>query len=132
MDGEGFELSAEEFEVVEEARGDLVVEADEGYVVALDPTIDEALRHEGIARELVNRIQRLRRDEGLDVSDRIRLGIDGDASVLAAAEAHRAFISRETLATDLRVGKEMTGEVYTAEREVELDDLRARIALAVA
>src|SRR5690606_18988363 len=106
-------------------------EADEGYVVALDPTIDEALRLEGLARELVNRIQRLRRDEDLDVSDRIRLGLDGGAAVLAAAGAHRDFIARETLATDQRIGREMAGAVYTAARESELDGLPARIALAV-
>ncbi|HEX6939414.1 MAG TPA: isoleucine--tRNA ligase [Longimicrobiales bacterium] len=131
VDGEGFEVAAGELEILEAARGDLVVEADEGYVVALDPTVDEALRLEGLARELINRIQRLRRDENLDVSDRIRLGVDGEATVVAAAEAHRAFIARETLATDLRVGKEMAGAVYTAEREIGLDGLQARIALAV-
>ncbi|HEX7120143.1 MAG TPA: isoleucine--tRNA ligase [Longimicrobiales bacterium] len=132
VDGEGFELEAGEFEIVEEARGDFVVEAAEGYVVALDPTIDEALRREGLARELVNRIQRLRRDEALDVSDRIRLGVDGDEAVLAAAAAHGDFIARETLAAELRVGSESAAAVYTAERELELDGLRARIALAVA
>ncbi len=132
VDGEGFEISAEEFEIHEEAKGDLVVESDEGYVVALDPTIDEALRLEGLAREMVNRIQRLRRDEDLAISDRIRLGIDGDAEVVGAAEAHREFIMRETLAVELVVGSQMDVSGYTATRETDLDGRRARIALAVA
>ncbi len=132
VDGEGFEVTSEEFELQEEAKGDLVVEADEGYVVALDPTIDEALRLEGLARELVNRIQRFRRDEDLAISDRIRLAVAGDASVEEAASAHRGFIMRETLAVELEVGSETGGPGYTADREIELDGLRARIALAVA
>ncbi len=129
--GEGIEVSAQEFDIVEEAKGDLVVETDEGYVVALDPTVDEALRLEGLARELVNRIQRLRRDEGLAVSDRIRLAIAGDPDVVAAALAHRDFIAHETLAVELLAGSDIEGTGYPALREVELDGFRARIALAV-
>ena len=60
-----------------------ILEADAGYTVALDTRIDDALRLEGLARELVNRIQRLRRDTGLLVSDRIRARIHGDAQVAA-------------------------------------------------
>lgn len=131
VDGEGIELSGEEFELQEEAKGDLVVESDEGYVVALDPTITEALRLEGLARELINRIQRLRRDEGLEVSDRIRLGISGDETVLKAAESYRDFIAGETLAREYEAARELTG-TYAAVRDVEVDGVTVRIGLAVA
>ncbi|HWV56271.1 MAG TPA: isoleucine--tRNA ligase [Longimicrobiales bacterium] len=129
IDGESFELSAEHLEVREQARGDLVVETDEGITVALDPTVDEALRSEGIARELVNRIQRLRRDVGLRVEDRIRLGIAGDDDVLAAVRAHGEAIAGETLARAVEAG-DPTEMGFDAVREVELDGLWARIGLS--
>jgi isoleucyl-tRNA synthetase len=115
-------------EVQQEARGDLVVEADEGFTVALDPAITEELRQEGLARELVNRIQRIRREAGLRVEDRIRLGIAGEDEVVSAARAFGEYIAGETLAREYAVGKELGAE-YAVERDVELDELRARIGL---
>jgi isoleucyl-tRNA synthetase len=56
---------------------------------------------EGHARELVNRIQNLRKESELDVADRIALSITGDADLLAAVEAHREMIAAETLAEKL-------------------------------
>ncbi|MCY4573536.1 MAG: isoleucine--tRNA ligase, partial [Gemmatimonadetes bacterium] len=73
--GAWHDVGADEVGVVEEAKGDWVVRSEGRCTVGLDPAITEALRLEGLARELVNRIQRLRRDSGLAVSDRIRLGI---------------------------------------------------------
>jgi isoleucyl-tRNA synthetase len=126
--GESHRLQPEDLEVVQVARGDLVVESGDGFTVAIDPVIDEALRLEGVARELVNRIQRLRRDSGLEVSDRIRLWIDGDPDARAAAERHRDYIAGETLALGLEPGSPPeTPGVET--RTVELDGVGARIAL---
>jgi isoleucyl-tRNA synthetase len=99
--GESHALTHAEVEVIEEASGDLLVETEAGFTVALDTTIDEELRVEGIARELVNRIQRLRRDSGLAVSDRIRLGIHGGPEVIEAVARHGAWMAGETLAADL-------------------------------
>jgi isoleucyl-tRNA synthetase len=125
--GESHRLHPTDLEVQQVARGELVVESGEGFTIALDPTIDEALRLEGVARELVNRIQRLRRDSGLEVSDRIRLWIDGDPDVRAAVHRHRDYIMGETLALDLQPGPAPDGQ--GADREVDLDGLGARIAL---
>jgi isoleucyl-tRNA synthetase len=130
VDGETFPLNTEEFEIVEEARGDLVLESDQGYTVALDRTIDEALRLEGIARELVSRTQRLRRETGLQVSDRIRLGIYGDADVRNAVGAHGDYIAGETLAVEILTGEEPVaarGPVH----EVEMDGKRVRMTMAL-
>src|SRR5690606_38900370 len=104
LDGERFELSADEVEIREEPLGDLIVESDAGYTVALDPAIDEELRLEGIAREVINRIQRLRRDSGLEVSDRIRLEIAADAAASASLDRYRDYVARETLAEEVQLG----------------------------
>jgi isoleucyl-tRNA synthetase len=129
LNGERHVLSADEIDIREEARGDIVVESDGGFTVALDPTVDDALRMEGVARELVNRIQRLRRDAGFAVSDRIRVGIFGAGNVRAAADAHRAYIAGETLAVELAVGAEPTRVYAAGVHEVDLDGEVARIGI---
>ena len=57
-----------------------------GYLVGLDTTLDDALRREGVARELVRAVQDARKQAGLEVADRIVLFVEGDAAVLAALE----------------------------------------------
>jgi isoleucyl-tRNA synthetase len=128
LDGETLELLDGDLELTEEPRGELVVESEAGYTAALDPRIDEPLRLEGIARELVNRVQRLRRDAGLEVHDRIRLRIEGDADVERAAREHDGYIGGETLALAVEVGASAGADRV---QEIELDGLRARLGLSV-
>ena len=129
--GEVVEVGADEMEVVEEARGGWVVRSEGRYTVALDPTLDEALRREGLARELVNRIQRLRRDSGLEITDRIRLAVGGSEAVCAAAREHEGAIARETLAVAVvvEVGAG-AGEDLAARKEVVVDGEAAVLGLA--
>jgi isoleucyl-tRNA synthetase len=127
--GETWTLDGSEFDVVQGARGDFAVQSEGGYTLALDPTLTPELRGEGIAREVVNRVQKLRKDSGLEVSDRIRLGVWGGAELVAAAEAFRELICAETLAVELSTGPEARTEGYEAVREVELDAITATIAL---
>jgi isoleucyl-tRNA synthetase len=126
VDGESHDLQPDELEVRQVARGELAVESGDGFTVALDPAIDEGLRLEGIARELVNRIQRLRRDAELDVSDRIRLWIAGDGDVQAALDRHADYVKDQVLAVALEPGAPPGDAI---EREVDLDGVGARIAL---
>lgn len=101
--GEMFYLEDEELEIKEESKGDLIVRSEGGYTAALDPFIDDGLRAEGVARELVNRIQRMRKDSGLEITDRIRLAVFGPENINSAAYDHRDFICGETLAVQLEV-----------------------------
>jgi isoleucyl-tRNA synthetase len=127
--GETFELSADEVEIREEPRGELVVETEGGYTVAIDATLDEELRLEGLARELVNRIQRQRRESKLEVSDRIRLGIFGEPAITEAAARHRLSIMHETLAVDLVTGGEPAGS-HDSLQSADLDGISAHIGLS--
>ena len=115
----------EEVDVREEPRGDLVVETDGGYTIALDPDIDDALKQEGLAREIVNRVQRLRKDSGLDVSDRIRLRVAADGDIFDAAEAHKDYIASETLARDIEVQRLDAGDGVA----VDLDGQNVKLSL---
>ena len=77
------------------------VEAEAGHAVALQLDLDEELRREGLAREIVHSIQNARKESGLDVSDRIELRLGGDEELLEAAREHEAYIAGETLATEV-------------------------------
>jgi isoleucyl-tRNA synthetase len=82
----------------ESAQGFACAE-DEGYLVGLDTTLNPDLEREGVARELVRIVQDARKEAGREVSDRIVLGVEGDASVQAAVLAHRRDIMAETLSS---------------------------------
>jgi isoleucyl-tRNA synthetase len=79
VDGDSHEITADDLTIVRRASGALVVQEEHGYFAAIDPAVTSELRQEGMARELISRVQRMRRDAGLAVSDRIRLGSGGDA-----------------------------------------------------
>lgn len=130
VDGERIPLSVEDFEVVQSSRGDLVVEADGPFTLALDATVTPELRAEGIARELVNRVQRLRKKAGLEVADRIDLGVAGGTELRAAVLAHRDWIGGEVLAERVELGDgTLPGSAWDTSEEVELDDVPASISL---
>jgi isoleucyl-tRNA synthetase len=131
IDVEGeVQIEAAWLEVVEEASGDLVVKAHEGHAAALDPSLDDELRQEGMARELVNRIQRLRKESGLEITDRIHLGIEGPAEVQAALARFEDLVARETLALKVSGGPDGTADGFEAVLEDDIDGCRVRVALS--
>ncbi|MBI4541381.1 MAG: isoleucine--tRNA ligase [Gemmatimonadetes bacterium] len=139
VNGAEVALEAGDFEIVEEAEAGRVVKSEGGFIVALDPSVDRDLREEGLARELVNRIQRLRRDAGLEVTDRIRLAIVGPDELVTAASRFREFIAGETLATEVRAVTERAAAAggpdgpdgYEIVRAVDMDGLEAKIGVSV-
>jgi isoleucyl-tRNA synthetase len=99
----GHELVEADFLIDRGPKDERLIATDRGVTVLLDTHLTPELVQEGLARELINRIQRLRKEKGLQVSDRISLSITAEASLAGAAEAFRDYISRETLATSLTV-----------------------------
>jgi isoleucyl-tRNA synthetase len=100
----GQELTIEPADLlVESASAGAFACAEEGgYLAGLDTTLDDALRREGLARELVRAVQDARKQAGLEVADRIALFVEGDAAVAAALREHRDYLMSETLASDWR------------------------------
>src|ERR1700742_1756244 len=80
------------------------VEAEAGHAVALRLEIDEDLRREGLAREIVRAVQNARKEAGLEITDRIELGLAGDAALMEAASDHEAYIAGEVLAQSMAIG----------------------------
>ena len=117
----GVELLPEEFDfrVVSAGEGAIGTLKGASGLVVLDTTVTAELEREGRARDLIRQVQQARRDAGLDVSDRIALGINGAPDVVAAFEAHRALVEGETLATSSNAVVDVDLEPGTALVAVE-------------
>jgi isoleucyl-tRNA synthetase len=77
------------------------VEAEAGHAVALQLELDDELRREGLAREIVHAVQNARKAAGLEITDRIDLTLSGDPDLIAAAQAHQDYLAGEVLATSV-------------------------------
>ncbi|NIJ44131.1 isoleucyl-tRNA synthetase [Wenyingzhuangia heitensis] len=93
-----------------------------GLTVALDVTISDELRNEGVARELVNRIQNLRKDSGLEVTDKIKLSITHNETLQKAVDSNKEYIKSETLTNELEFVTELKDGL-----EIEFDDIKSKI-----
>lgn len=102
IDGITVELDLQDFEIIAQDIPGWLVASEGGITVALDITISEALKAEGIARELVNRVQNLRKDSGLEVTDRIVLKVETNKLVQDAIAANKAYVCAEVLANDIQ------------------------------
>jgi isoleucyl-tRNA synthetase len=121
-----WDITPEDVTIAREVTSDWVVQSDGPYVVALDPHLTSDLVQEGLAREVVNRVQGLRKDAGYEFTTRIELGIAGDADVVAACEAYQDFIAGETLARKLVFGQLPEPDL---QRDVDIDGRAVTLAV---
>jgi len=120
-------LSAEDVILTLQAPEGYSVEREGAHAVALDLALDDELRREGRAREIVHAVQNARRNAGLAVEDRIELALGGDVALLQAAREHGHSIAAETLAVELELdGAELADAHH---EQVDIEDLPLRIAL---
>jgi isoleucyl-tRNA synthetase len=124
-DGPAVTIAPEDVELARAALAGWGVASDGGATVALELALTPELEQEGLARELVRVVQEARKNAGLDVSDRIVLGIAGDEDVRDAVRAWSTFIMGETLATEL--GDTVADAAYTV--DVDVDGHAVRIEL---
>ncbi|AEV33537.1 isoleucyl-tRNA synthetase [Owenweeksia hongkongensis DSM 17368] len=124
LEGQEVELLMEDVEVSTEDIPGWLVMTENGITVALDITLSEELKNEGIARELVNRIQNLRKDSGLEVTDRIALRVQKADGLETAISENKGYITTETLTETL----EMTDNL-TEGLEVSFDEINTKIHL---
>jgi isoleucyl-tRNA synthetase len=104
IDGADHTLAAEELTMALRPLEGYEVEAEAGHAVALQLEIDEELRREGLAREIVRTVQNGRKEAGLEITDRIALGLGGDAELIEVAREHESYVAGETLATSISFG----------------------------
>lgn len=101
VNGEAIELDLNDFDIAAQDIPGWLVSSDGNLTVALDVTLSEELKSEGIARELVNRVQNLRKDSGLEVTDRILLKVDTNELIQNAIASNKEYVCNEVLANDV-------------------------------
>ncbi len=125
VEGSEIALDLGDFEIVAQDIPGWLVSSEDGITVALDSTITEELKQEGIARELINRVQNLRKDSGLEVTDKIVLKVDTTEAIRQAIAANRVYVCNEVLAVDIAF-ESLNGDATSIDLETESD---AKIAI---
>ena len=127
IDGHDHELTADDLLLAMTPLEGYQLEREGSHAVALELALDDDLRREGLAREVVHAVQNARKAAGLAVEDRIALTLGGDEELLAAARAHEPYLKGETLATHLEyAGANGAGQHATIEgRELRIAVARA-------
>jgi isoleucyl-tRNA synthetase len=125
---DGLELEPSELLVTVGGKPGYAVAEEAGYAVAVTTEVTPELAAEGLARELVRRIQELRKSAGLEIADRVHLYIDGDDEVARVVEGWRDYISQETLASAI---EHATGGDYSEEQDVDGHQVRLGVTRAL-
>jgi isoleucyl-tRNA synthetase len=126
LKGESVVIAIDDVEIISEDIAGWQVANEGRLTVALDVTITDELRYEGIAREFVNRIQNIRKEIGLDVTDKITVKIEDSDSVREAVKRHSAYIGSQTLAASITLNNDLSGN---AVREIDIDDTVIRMEI---
>ena len=120
-------LTLEDVEISSEDIPGWLVASEGGLTVALDVTISEALRQEGIARDMVNRIQNLRKDMGLDVQDKILIHVGSPSEeVRMSMESNKSYICEETQAKGLNIFESLADG-----KAMDMDEMDIKVKLEV-
>ena len=122
VNGKSVTLGLEDVEITSQDIEGWLVANEGNLTVALDVTISEDLRREGIARELVNRIQNLRKDSGFEVTDRIDVTLQKDEKIVEAIETNIAYIKAETLTQELEIKDQINNGI-----DIVFDDVNTKL-----
>jgi isoleucyl-tRNA synthetase len=112
------QIDLNDVEIISEDIPGWLVANDGKITVALDITLSEDLRYEGIAREFVNRIQNLRKDSGFDVTDKIKIEILKHEAINEAIIRHSEYIGAQTLAVNIDLVETLNSDA----KEIEIDE----------
>ncbi|WP_405330515.1 isoleucine--tRNA ligase [Leeuwenhoekiella sp. LLG6367-2.1] len=119
INGKSVTLAPEDVEITSQDIEGWLVASSGPLTVALDVTLNDALKNEGIARELVNRIQNLRKDSGFEVTDKIEVQIQRDGKIEQAVIDNLDYIKLETLTAKLEVAEQVTNGIAITFEDVE-------------
>jgi len=124
INGQELILAIDDVEIISEDIPGWQVANEGKLTVALDVTVTDELRYEGIAREFVNRIQNIRKEAGFDVTDKITVRIEDIDFVREAVTRHSSYIGSQTLATSVSLTGSFSGNSM---REVEIDEVVVKV-----
>ena len=121
IDGTLATVSTDDVEIISEDIPGWLVANEGNLTIALDITVTESLKREGIAREIVNRIQNIRKDKDFDITDRIKVEISSNANSDAAIDEYNEYISKQVLADELKIADTSNA---TDKIELDMDDYK--------
>ncbi|MBE0673152.1 MAG: isoleucine--tRNA ligase [Bacteroidales bacterium] len=124
--GEMVTLERGDVEIISEDIPGWLVANEGKLTVALDITVTDELRAEGIAREFVNRLQNLRKESGFEVTDKITVLIEDHDMIRDAVQKHAGYIGAQTLANEVKIVASVNG---SDSKEIEIDDLPVRVVI---
>ena len=122
-------VTAADFEITSEDMPGWLVASEGKLTVALDITITEELKREGVARELVNRIQNIRKESGFEVTDKISVEIESNDLTAPAVESFAQYIAQQTLAVDVKAVAAPAGAFVV---DSDIDEVALKIAVTKA
>ena len=125
--GEDLALERADFEITSDDMPGWLVASEGKLTVALDITVTDELRKEGTARELINRIQNIRKDSGLEVTDKIRISIERNDEVAESVEAFGQLIASQTLAVAISVDDQAFGTFVC---DTDINDAPLKIGIS--
>ena len=129
IDGAKAVVSTEDVEIISEDIPGWLVANEGSQTVALDITVTDELKKEGYARELVNRIQNLRKSSNFEITDKIRIKIASDEHTDAAISSYRDYIAKQVLADSIDVVPQLAGDGVV---ELDFDDFKLNVDIAKA
>jgi len=124
INGKSITLGLEDVEIKSQDIEGWLVANEGALTVALDVTITEELRKEGIARELVNRIQNLRKDSGFDVTDKIDVFLQKDDNIVSAVNTNMEYIKTETLTEELEITDKVNNGI-----DIAFDEINTKLSI---
>ncbi len=119
IDGEDAVILLSEVEITSQDIPGWLVATNNNLTVALDITVTDELRYEGIAREFINRIQNLRKELNLEVTDKIMLNIKQHDYINEAVKKHKDYIAAQTLASELNLLSDIQEDDNSKSVEIE-------------
>ena len=125
VDGNSLEVLADDVEIISEDIPGWLVANEGNLTVALEVELTDDLKREGMARELVNRIQNLRKDSGLEITDRIAVTLSPNADTDAAIESYGDLVKAQVLANSIDIAP-------NDGQEVDFDDFKLNIKIVKA
>ncbi len=127
LEGENIDLSIDEVQITTEDIPGLLAVNKGSLTVALDTSVTEELKLEGIAREIVNKVQNIRKDSGYEVTDTIIIDIKNQEKINDAVNIHKEYIKSQVLATEINIVEELKSENIN---DIEIDEeIKSRISV---
>jgi isoleucyl-tRNA synthetase len=123
VEGQTATIELADVEIISEDIPGWLVAGAGKLTVALDVTVTEDLRKEGIARELVNRIQNIRKSSGFDITDRINITISDNEQIRSTVSEYKAYIASQVLADSIELADVKNGQ------EIDMDDYILQVSV---